>query len=301
MPTIPMDLSDVMAQIAAFVFSLWPLIFLSIFADQRRFLANTLTLWFLLLLARLFLWLKPTLPTFTVIPEPLSTWLFLLVGVLLIAANVASAFRRRRAIRGIANRVGNRVDLLAFSPSQFEDAVVELLRAQGYTAQRTGATGDHGVDVRARSGNGEIYVAQCKRWRGAVGEPVVRDFYGVMQHEKADKGAIFTTGTFTRAAQEWARGKPIELYDGERLQGAWPEVSGQSGSPLESTHAVTEGTSARTNSGETGAPLCPSCQVPMVKRIARRGRYSGQPFYGCVNYPDCREILPLPGEVLETR
>lgn len=39
--------------------------------------------------------------------------------------------------------------------------------------------------------------------------------------------------------------------------------------------------------------LCPKCGVPMVRRTATRGTHAGQEFYGCPNYPRCREILPV--------
>lgn len=50
--------------------------------------------------------------------------------------------------------------------------------------------------------------------------------------------------------------------------------------------------------GETAStphvnPTCPKCGVPMVKRIANRGANAGQPFFGCPNYPKCREIVPV--------
>ena len=38
------------------------------------------------------------------------------------------------------------------------------------------------------------------------------------------------------------------------------------------------------------APLCPSCGVPMVLRTARRGGHLGEQFYGCANYPKCRQM-----------
>ncbi len=98
---------------------------------------------------------------------------------------------------------------------------VELFLAYGHQAKRTGSVGDHGVDVVVHSKNGEKCVVQCKRWRGYVGEPVVRDFYGVMHHEKAERGFIITSGTFSRPAREWAKGKPITLYDGEKFLQLW--------------------------------------------------------------------------------
>ena len=40
----------------------------------------------------------------------------------------------------------------------------------------------------------------------------------------------------------------------------------------------------------TGPPICPKCGVTMVLRTASKGPQAGQKFYGCRNYPKCREI-----------
>lgn len=40
-------------------------------------------------------------------------------------------------------------------------------------------------------------------------------------------------------------------------------------------------------------PACPKCGMPMVKRTAKTGTNAGKQFYGCRNYPNCREMLPL--------
>lgn len=40
-------------------------------------------------------------------------------------------------------------------------------------------------------------------------------------------------------------------------------------------------------------PLCPKCGVTMIKRVARSGTNAGREFYGCVNYPNCKEIQPI--------
>lgn len=44
---------------------------------------------------------------------------------------------------------------------------------------------------------------------------------------------------------------------------------------------------------QAGAPMCPKCGVPMVVRSASRGTHVGRDFFGCSNYPRCREILPV--------
>jgi restriction system protein len=60
---------------------------------------------------------------------------------------------------------------------------------------------------------------QCKRYRGSVGAPDVRNFRGAMEG-RADKGIIITTGSFTQDARKEARRdgtRAIELVDGEKL------------------------------------------------------------------------------------
>ena len=43
-------------------------------------------------------------------------------------------------------------------------------------------------------------------------------------------------------------------------------------------------------SQDAGAtPLCPKCSIPLVIRSGSRGK-----FYGCSNYPKCRETIPIP-------
>lgn len=41
----------------------------------------------------------------------------------------------------------------------------------------------------------------------------------------------------------------------------------------------------------TAVPSCPKCSVPMVERKATKGRNAGQSFYGCPNYPRCRQVV----------
>lgn len=41
------------------------------------------------------------------------------------------------------------------------------------------------------------------------------------------------------------------------------------------------------------APLCPKCGIPMVQRTVGQGEHKGKHFYGCKNYPNCRQIKPV--------
>lgn len=56
--------------------------------------------------------------------------------------------------------------------------------------------------------------------------------------------------------------------------------------PIESPKPIPEG-------GQV--PNCPKCGVPMVLRTAQRGPNAGQKFYGCPNYPKCKEVVAFRG------
>jgi len=45
----------------------------------------------------------------------------------------------------------------------------------------------------------------------------LKELYDIMAVENATEGAIFTTGTFTQQAREWAEGKPLQLSDGAQI------------------------------------------------------------------------------------
>ena len=94
-----------------------------------------------------------------------------------------------------------------------EEEVKELLESMGLKAATTKTTGDGGIDIVAYSDSPLFsgkYIVQCKDWTGSVGKSVVRDLYGVVTAEAANKGILITTGTITKPAQKFAEGKPLE-------------------------------------------------------------------------------------------
>ena len=42
------------------------------------------------------------------------------------------------------------------------------------------------------------------------------------------------------------------------------------------------------SAGSADAPACPECGKPMRQRTAKRGPRTGQAFWGCTGYPDCK-------------
>lgn len=102
----------------------------------------------------------------------------------------------------------------------FERQVHALLKNMGFEAEITKASGDGGIDIIAHSKEhitGGKYIIQCKDWSKPVGEPPVRDLFGVVTAESANKGILITTSTFTSPAINFAAGKPLELIDGAKF------------------------------------------------------------------------------------
>lgn len=104
---------------------------------------------------------------------------------------------------------------------EFEFEVRQLLQLMGFNAEVTGYSQDGGVDLLAFNPTpltGGKCVVQCKAQRAPVGEPVLRDLFGTMYAQGANKGILITTSTFTAAALRFAQGKPLELIDGTKYR-----------------------------------------------------------------------------------
>ena len=114
------------------------------------------------------------------------------------------------------------IDEVSVDPTgvTFEKKCMELLVRRGFEVTTTRTTSDGGIDLIAFSGDpflGGKYVVQCKGWAGPVGAPIVRDLYGVVHSENANKGILIAASSFSQEALDFAAGKRLELIDGSRL------------------------------------------------------------------------------------
>ncbi|MFF3759116.1 restriction endonuclease [Streptomyces sp. NPDC002185] len=115
---------------------------------------------------------------------------------------------------------GEEPDLLAMDPIAFEGLVAELFRARGLQAVTTQRSGDGGVDVHALDPDpisGGSIVVQVKRYRNTVPPSAVRDLYGTVQDQGANKGVLVTTSKFGPGSYTFANGKPLTLIPGTEL------------------------------------------------------------------------------------
>jgi restriction system protein len=111
-------------------------------------------------------------------------------------------------------------NLMDLSPFQFEELVSNLFGQMGLESKLTRSTRDGGVDCVAfdnRPVLGGKVVIQAKRYKNTVGVSAVRDLYGTMLNEGANKGILVTTSGYGPDAFEFAKDKPIELIEGGGL------------------------------------------------------------------------------------
>ncbi len=220
---------------------------------------------------------------------------YLLPAALIIGA-VASIFARMRRKKLFDSVASKENTLESISWREFELLVGEAFRRKGFTVQETGQGGaDGGIDLVLLK-DGEKYLVQCKQWRRQLVQVnVVRELFGVMAAEGAKGGFVVISGRFTEDAKAFAQGKNLHLIEGAELndmirqsraiaarrnsQSTTNKASYQptsvSSDPLAQTHRAIQ-------------PTCPTCQAPMVQRVAKRGSNVGNSFWGCSQFPKCK-------------
>lgn len=166
--------------------------------------------------------------------------------------------------------------------------------------ENIGGGADGGVDVRFKN-DGKLILVQCKNWKAnKVNVKVVRELYGVMAAEGAQGGLIVTAGTYTKDASVFAKGKSIDLIDGQKLEKMVAEVRrgvGHFQTSKDKTTSEAGPQPSQVNQYDTLVhaahnvqKMCPSCGSVMVKRVAKKGSNVGNQFWGCSGFPKCRSV-----------
>lgn len=115
-------------------------------------------------------------------------------------------------------------NLAAMAWEDFEHLIRELFEKEfssnGGQVKVTQASRDGGVDAIAFDPDpirGGKIVIQAKRYTNTVGVSAVRDLFGTVMNEGANKGILVTTSDYGSDSYEFAKGKPITLLNGANL------------------------------------------------------------------------------------
>ncbi len=124
----------------------------------------------------------------------------------------------------VLKNISDSTNIAAIDWEEFEHLVRELFEKEfavnGGEVKVTQSSRDGGVDAIAFDPDpirGGKIIIQSKRYTNVVGVSAIRDLYGTVVNEGANKGIIVTTSHYGNDAYEFAKGKPLTLLDGNEL------------------------------------------------------------------------------------
>ncbi len=122
-------------------------------------------------------------------------------------------------------------------------------------------------------------IVHCKPWSPhRVGIKPVRELRAAMAAAGASEGALVSPGRFTQDAVSFAAKEDIRLIDGADLLAKLAALA-----PEQALALLKLATK-----GDFLTPTCPCCSIKMTERRSTAG---GRKYWGCPNYPQCKEIL----------
>ena len=163
---------------------------------------------------------------------------------------------------------------------RFELLCAKYYEAVGFKTATLSAGADGGIDIKLYKANPDVPIAivQCKAWSSPVSVKEIRELFGVMNHEKVQRGIFITSGSYTKDALAFGAANPIQLLDGETFLKKICDLA------PEMRDALKEFAFA----GDYITPTCASCGVKMVRREGEK-----RSFWGCMNFPRCRTTLTI--------
>jgi len=165
---------------------------------------------------------------------------------------------------------------------RFEELCAACFEMEGYVARvaRTGADGVVDIHLCAAGSDKPSILVQCKAWDAyRVGIEPVRRLRAAMTASRIAEGMLVSSGRFTPEAADYAGKQSIRLVDGTAFLARLAAL------PPEKSLALLKFATL----GDYLTPTCPSCSIKMVSRKSTR---QGRKFWGCRNYPQCKQTLP---------
>jgi len=191
--------------------------------------------------------------------------------------------------RLIGRRKRSKLDTAQWTPEllkqlewrRFEELCAAYFQALGFRTDVVPAGPGGGVDINlyeqgaARAST----LVHCQPWNAyRVGIKPVRGLLGAMASGNVGEGVMVTSGKFTQEARDFARKEKISLVDGAELLGKFADLA-----PEKAVGLLRFATQ-----GDFQTPTCPTCALKM---IPRKSTTHGRKFWGCRNYPSCKQTF----------
>ena len=128
---------------------------------------------------------------------------------------------------------------------------------------------------------GPVSVVHCKHWQAVpVTDQQLRAFHQVMTTHFVQRGTYATTTPFSPEALRFAADNNINAMDGTKL------LELIASRTPEQQQALLD----IAFDGDYTRPTCAHCNIKMVRRASVKTRV---PFWGCSNFPECKNTLPV--------
>ena len=164
---------------------------------------------------------------------------------------------------------------------RFEELCAAYFEALGFTTRisHTRASGNADIGLCAAGSKDADILVHCEAWNAyRVGIRPVRELRAAMTSAGAREGVLVTSGSFTQEAVSFAAKEKIDLIDGAGLLAKLGALEPEKSLALLKF----------TTQGDFLTPTCPSCSLKMLSRTSTR---EGRKFWGCVNYPRCKQTF----------
>jgi restriction system protein len=164
---------------------------------------------------------------------------------------------------------------------RFEELCAAYFEALGFRAELAGVGADGGVAINLyeQGSKSASIIVQCRPWTAhRVGIRPVRELRGAMASGNVGEGMLVTSGKFTREARDFAGKEGVSLIDGADLVAKLAALVPEKALALYKL----------ATRGDFQTPTCPSCAIKM---ISRKSTAHGRRYWGCRNYPACKQIL----------
>ena len=164
---------------------------------------------------------------------------------------------------------------------RFEELCAAYFQALGFRTDVVPAGAGGGVDINLYEQGAEraSTLVQCQPWNAyRVGIKPVRGLLGAMASGNVGEGVMVTSGKFTQEARDFARKEKISLVDGAELLVKFADLA-----PEKAVGLLRFATQ-----GDFQTPTCPTCALKM---IPRKSTTHGRKFWGCRNYPSCKQTF----------
>jgi restriction system protein len=163
---------------------------------------------------------------------------------------------------------------------RFEEVCAAYYETLGFAVGTSGAGTPAGVDIVIRDKEKKTQsIARCKAWDAyRVGPKAVRELRRAMNAAKIADGVLLTSGRFTHDAVNLAGQEGIRLIDGsaflEKIAALAPDKA----------QALLQ----FATQGDFLSPTCPFCSIKMISRQSTK---DGRKYWGCRNYPACKQTF----------